>query len=177
MLHDYQERCIEVNARGSYHIYEAAARAKVPRVVYISSMTAVFGLPRYETIDENARERPRDVYAACKIFGEHVGRTYAFPRSSDFALQVLCLRLGMPYPVFTGSDNAWQNNIGRRGAIVHIGDVAQAIRCALTTEVHFGVYPIVSASDKTYIDPHLYTELGYRPEWKFSGEGLSRAEA
>ncbi len=177
-LHEYFESCIEVNARGSYHIYEAARRAGVGRVVYVSSLTTVLGAPGYQRIEAETRDRPRDVYAICKLFGEQVGRTYAFPHDKSDGLQVACLRLGMPYPVLTGSDRGWQNNRGRRALIVHVEDVAESIRCALTlppTE-RYGVYSIVSDSDNPMVDPNAYAGLGYRPRWNFTDQGASRSE-
>lgn len=175
--HLYEEQCIDVNARGAYHVFEAAKRAGVPRVVYISSMTAVLGEPRYERIEADTLNRPRDIYAACKVFGENVGRTYAYPRGDGSGgMQVTCLRLGMPYPVLTGSDRMWQKNFGRRAVIVHMEDVAQAIRCALTLPpaVRYGIYTIVSHSDNPFVDPKVYAGLGYEPLWRFSGQGAER---
>ena len=62
-LHGYYERCLEVNARGSYHLLEAAARASVHKVVQISSMTAVLGEPAYQFIERAAPPRPRELSA------------------------------------------------------------------------------------------------------------------
>jgi nucleoside-diphosphate-sugar epimerase len=177
LMHAYHEQCIEVNAKGAYHLYEAAARAGVPQVVYISSLTAFFGPPRYAYIDENTPDRPRDVYAACKVFGEHVGRYYAHRSEEEGArLKVVCLRLGQPYRSFTFSDDSWQDSLSRRSVATDARDIAQAIQCALEVEVQFGVYPIVSEADSTYIDPQLYAELGYKPCWKFTAAGLSPAD-
>lgn len=181
-LHRYNEQCIEVNARGAYHVYEAAARADVPRVVYIGSMTAVLGRPRYEAIDLESRERPNNVYAACKIFGEHVGRTYAYPQrrgrrgepveEAEPGMHVLCLRLGQPFPSFSHFDEKWLEHPRARGLAVHVHDIARAIECSLHADVQYGVYSIVSASDVPFIDPELYAEIGYEPKWKFTPEGL-----
>lgn len=179
----YFEQCIEVNARGAYHVYEAAARAKIPRVVYIGSMTAVLGQPRYEIIDPEARERPNDVYAACKIFGEHVGRTYAFPRKhwrekpaestgDDYAMSVICLRLGQPIdPERDYNEGRWQRVL-TGGLALDMRDLALAIECGLCADVKYGVYSIVSGCEKTFIDPSLYTEIGYTPRWKFTDDGV-----
>ena len=173
--HLYEEQCIEVNARGAYHVYEAARRAGVPRVVFVSSMTAVLGQPRYDYIGPDTLDRPRDVYAACKMFGENVGRSYAYPQRDGGGLQVSCLRLGMPYPVLTGSDQAWQENIGRRALIVHIEDVAHSIRCALQLPpaVRFGIYTIVSDSDNDFVSSELYAGLGYSPGWNFGERAMT----
>lgn len=174
--HDYHERCIDINARGAYHIYEAAWRAKVPKVVYIGSLTAVLGEPFYEHLDMESRERPANVYAATKLFGEHVGRTYAFRHTwAEQQMKVLCLRLGQPYRVGTPVKQGYgrsRKGLARRrftgGSLaVDMRDIAQAIDCALRSQVCFGTYAIVSGGKEEYVDPELYAELGYHPRWKF----------
>jgi nucleoside-diphosphate-sugar epimerase len=175
--HHYYQQCIEVNARGAYNIYEAAARAGIPRVIFISSMTAVLGSPQYAAIDDTTQDRPHDLYAACKVFGEHVGRSYAYrDGAADRAMRVLCLRLGHPYRSFSSSDEAWLTCEARRRVATHTEDIAQAIDCALQTDIRFGIYPIVSESDVPFVDPHLYAELGYRPAYRFTIDGLVPAE-
>jgi nucleoside-diphosphate-sugar epimerase len=172
--HRYAEDCIEVNARGAYHVFEAAARANVPRVIYISSLTAVSGLPHYNSIDENSHDRPRDIYAACKLFGENVGRYYAFrPEQEGARLRVICLRLGLPYRAFSPSDESWTQRPDR-GIGVHAEDIAQAIHLSLIHDANFEVYTIVSHSDAPFVDPKLYAELGYKPVWNFTSEGIFR---
>ncbi len=175
----YYELCIEVNARGAYHLYEAAARAKIPRVVYVGSLTAVLGHPRYPVLDEESVDRPANVYAACKIFGEHAGRAYAYNElNGATGMQVICLRLGQPYPsdFFSMRDHHWLKTSAGRALAVDVRDIAQAIDCALEIDVHYGVYSIVSGSDEPYVSPVLYQELGYKPRWKFTREGLLPAE-
>lgn len=175
--HEYHERCIDINARGAYHIYEAAWRAKIPKVVYIGSLTAVLGKPFYGQLDMESRERPANVYAATKLFGEHVGRTYAYPFNwTEQRMQVLCLRLGHPYRTgtpFAKGDESDRRRFSGGSVGVDMRDIAQAIDCALCSQVRFGVYPIVSAGgEREYVNPELYEELGYQPKWKFTEEGV-----
>jgi nucleoside-diphosphate-sugar epimerase len=170
--HAYAEDCIEVNARGAYHIYEAAARAEVPKVVYIASMTAVLGHPFPDFIDESTRDHPANIYASAKLFGEHVGRYYAYRHENEGAnLQVICLRLGQPYRNFTRHDEKWPER-SNRGLVSHFEDIAQGIQLALELDTKYGVYPIISASDTPFVDPKLYAELGYSPRWTFTSEGI-----
>jgi uronate dehydrogenase len=169
----YYESCIEVNARGAYHICEAAARASIPRIVYISSLTAVTGAPRRSFIDETSRDQPNDVYAACKVFGEHVGRYYAYrPEAEGNSVRMLCLRLGQPYRSFSRWDDTWHEGDRGRALATHADDIAGAIDRALQVDVQYGVYSITSDSDNPWIDPKVNEELGYKPIWKFTREGL-----
>jgi nucleoside-diphosphate-sugar epimerase len=183
----YYEQCIEVNARGAYHVFEAAARAKIPRVVYIGSMTAVLGQPKYEFIDGQSRDRPVNVYAASKVFGEHVGRAYALPAPQtrrneaplppdEYSMSVVCLRLGQPIKPQKDCRNELPPRFLESGLALDMRDIAFAIECALCADVQYGVYPIVSACEKTYIDPSLYAEINYTPRWKFTAQDVVPVE-
>jgi nucleoside-diphosphate-sugar epimerase len=58
-----------VNAEGTRLVLEAAARANVKRVVYISS-TAIYGMPRFHPIYENAPLDPMGAYGVAKAKAE-----------------------------------------------------------------------------------------------------------
>ena len=91
-------------------------------------------------------------------------------------MQVLCLRLGMPYPALLPPehDESWRGDARHRGMMVHVGDVARAIACALwADEPRFGVYPIVSQSDAPRADVSAGEEIGWRPVWRFTPDGVS----
>jgi len=164
----YYERCIEVNARGAYHVFEAAWRAGVTRVVHIGSMTSLLGYPRYDHIDLETRDRPNDLYAATKIFGEHVGRSYAFRNpSSRPPMKVLCLRLAQPTAAADPETQRWIIKTRHTAMAADMRDIALAMECGLTTDIRYGVYPVVSGTDEPYVDPATYAEIGYVPQWKY----------
>jgi nucleoside-diphosphate-sugar epimerase len=170
--HVYTESCIEINARGAYHVFEAAARAEVPRVVYISSMTAVLGPPLLKVIDKTTRDQPNSMYAVCKMFGEHTGRYYAYrPAEEGAQVQAICLRLGQPYKSFLEIDDTWPTN-PERYLVTHADDIAHAIGRSLEVDLQFGVFTIVSQSDLPFVDPKVNAELGYKPRWNFTAEGI-----
>lgn len=167
-MHSYYENCIEVNARGAYHVFEAAWRAGVSRVVHIGSMTAMLGQPRYDYIDVGTPDRPNDLYASTKIFGENVGRSYAFGRpNSGKSMKVLCLRLAQPSVEDKPRTLRWIHSKSDCGWAADVRDIASAIKCCLTTDLQYGVYPVVSIADKEFIAAALYEELGYKPQWKY----------
>src|SRR5688500_479381 len=58
VVHRYRESTIDVNVRGAYHLYEAAARAGVAKFVFISSLTVISGSPHYERISGGEAPRP-----------------------------------------------------------------------------------------------------------------------
>jgi len=167
-LRHYYENCIEVNARGAYHVFEAAWRAGVSRVVHIGSMTAMLGQPVYDYIGVGTPDRPNDLYAATKIFGENVGRSYAFRQpDSGQSMKVLCLRLAQPSVENEPSTLRWIHSKQSCGWAADVRDIASAIECCLTTDLQYGVYPVVSTANKEFISADLYTELGYKPKWKY----------
>lgn len=169
----YNEGCIEVNARGAYHLYEAAARCGARDFVFISSLTTLLGLPERERVDENSSIQPVNVYACTKLFGDQVGQMYA----SRGELRVKCLRLGQPYRSDKRFDDRWPYGPSRsRGINVAAEDIACAIRAALTSpQISYGAYPIVSRSDNEWIDPDSAREIGYEPIYNFQPLRLLRA--
>jgi nucleoside-diphosphate-sugar epimerase len=178
--HEYYHACLDINARGAYNLFEAAWRARVRKFVYISSMTAVLGKPEYAYIERDAPERPNNLYAASKLLGEHAGRFFAFRRPEhdpDYAMRVLCLRLGMPFPSRGPTDDDWHQNERTRSLMVHVEDVAQAVSLALESKAAvYDVLPVVSRSDVRFVDLSKTSELGYQPRWLFTQDGMSRAE-
>ncbi|MEO6906471.1 MAG: SDR family NAD(P)-dependent oxidoreductase [Abditibacteriaceae bacterium] len=171
----YYENCIEVNVRGAYHVFEAARRAGIDRAVHIGSNASMMGTPRIPQIGKEVLNQARDLYAATKIFGEQVGRSYAY-RQYDWlpdtnrvyeSMQVICLRLGQPF----FSEEQWLGSRHwRTSQPMYVGDTARAIECALQAPVRFGIYPIISAVDNGWILPEATEELGYTPGWKFTAE-------
>jgi nucleoside-diphosphate-sugar epimerase len=138
----------------------------------------MLGWPLREEFDAATPDRPDSVYAATKIFGENVGRVYAYQphfrgRKPDgvslSSMQVICLRLGQPFISY----QEWSEGQFRGSRVaVHTEDIAYAIECALFTDVKYGVYTIVSEVENPRIDPGMYEEIGYSPQWKFTEEGL-----
>jgi uronate dehydrogenase len=78
------------NLHGAFHVYEAARRAGVRRVVVASSGRATGFYRVDERLDGNATPRPDGLYAATKAFSEALGRMYA----DKFGLEVVALRIG-----------------------------------------------------------------------------------
>ena len=82
------------NLHGAFHVYDAARRAGVRRVVAASSGRAT-GFRRVgERLDGDATPRPDGLYAATKAFSEALGRLYA----DKFGLEVVALRIGTFLP-------------------------------------------------------------------------------
>jgi len=105
-----------------------------------------------------------------------VGRSYAFREpDSKQRMNVICLRLAQPTAANEPRTQSWIHSENSCGWAADMRDIALAIECGLKTDVQYGVYPVVSAADKTFIDPNTYSELGYKPQWKYDfveGKGV-----
>ncbi len=76
---EFPRECQEVMVDGTFNVLEAAADAKVKRVVLASS-AVVYGEPRSLPIDEDQPANGATVYGAAKIANEQMGRAYAHLR-------------------------------------------------------------------------------------------------
>jgi len=85
----------DINAKGTYNVFEAAARAGVRRVVYTSSLTVVWGYPAPEWVPADAPGKPVETCGLTKYVGEQIARTYARLHH----MEVLCLRIPAPIDV------------------------------------------------------------------------------
>lgn len=166
----FNESTIRVNVDGTHHVYEAARLAGVKKIVYLSSMTAFQGDKDIPSYEKNTPLNPQSLYACTKIFGENLAQVYA----RAHGISIIVLRLGQPYPSGTRLDNVWQTNRRARSLFVTLDDTVQAILCALKTDIHFGIYNIVSASDNQRVNlSSAGEEIGYRPRAYFSEKGLT----
>ena len=67
---------VDINAKGTVTVLDAAAASDpAPRVVYTSSL-AVYGRPETNPVDESTPARPMDLYGANKRASEHYCRIY-----------------------------------------------------------------------------------------------------
>lgn len=173
VTHRYHESTIDVNVRGAYHLYEAAARAGVPKFVFISTMYVAAGPPRYEPSVGIDTPRTANFYACTKHFGEQAGSDYALRRK----MSVTCLRVGHPYPLYDGLEENRLLNERFRATVVHLEDIATGVKCALNLSESFGTYPVVSSSDAREPDPTSSSIPGYKTRYHFTATGAELIEA
>lgn len=79
--------CQEVMVEGTFNVLEAAAAAKVGRVVLASS-AVVYGEPRSLPLDEDQPLNGKTVYGAAKVANEQLARAFAHLHG----LPIVCLR-------------------------------------------------------------------------------------
>lgn len=88
------EEILEANIRGIFHIYEAARRHGVKRVVFASSNHVIGFYSQSETIDAHALRRPDSYYGLSKSYGEDVASFY-FDR---YGIETVSIRIGSSFP-------------------------------------------------------------------------------
>lgn len=174
-------RQIHVNIRGPYNLFEAAVRAGVRRVVFISSGATQEAYEREKPflalcearLGDVAEPRPMlthldpvrqaRMYGAAKACVEVIGRMYA--EATDLA--VICLRLGRVTPENRPATS--------RDAAVYLShrDVIQLVEKAVAApdDLKFGVHYGVSNNAARFRDltPAL-DDLGYAPQNGFAWE-------
>ena len=152
---DAWEKILPLNIEGCYHVFEAARRQGVRRLVFASSNHAI-GFHRRETfIDTEVETRPDGRYGVSKVFGEALGRMYA----DKYGMSVACLRIGS----FRASDRPSES----RHLLTWIShrDMTQLTRrCIEHPHYHFVVAYGVSANLRSRWDNTPAKFLGYRPQ-------------
>jgi uronate dehydrogenase len=83
------EKILEHNIRGTYHVFEAARRARVRRLVFASSSHVTGRYPWGRPVGPEDPVRPDTYYGVSKVFGEALGRLYA----DKHGLEVICIRI------------------------------------------------------------------------------------
>lgn len=158
---DYHRRMLDVNIKGTYHVFEAARLLGINQVIYISSLTVVMGhLPGHPDLDEQLPPNPADVYACTKLFGEQMAHLY----HRQHGIRVLCLRLGQPYPLGVPEEKEWEKDAYSKAFFLGPANIARAIDCALqANHVEWGIYNILSRNAEGILSHGKAREIGYEP--------------
>jgi uronate dehydrogenase len=141
------------NLHGAFHVFDAARRHGVRRVVYASS-NRITGLePPTRRLSGGEPPRPDGVYAATKAWGEALGRLHA----DKHGIEVISVRIGTfePEPSSPRSLHTWLSP----------GDAVRLFRACLTAPVD-GYVCVYGASGNTrgWWDLGPARALGYEPE-------------
>jgi nucleoside-diphosphate-sugar epimerase len=158
-------RRIDMRTRCTYHLLQAAARAGVQGVVYLSSLRVMTAYPEHFDVDEDWRPLPTATSGGLPDYlGEFTCREFA----RDKSLKVVVLRLGdaMPSESLAGKPPGplW----------VDPRDAAQAAFLAVTAVLapagsgaaYWSVYHIQSeSSGARFSVRRAKKSLGYRPQY------------
>lgn len=148
------------NLVGAYTIFQAAHEAGCRRVIFASSVNAVFGYPAEVQVHTNMPVRPLNLYGASKAWGEAVACFYADQRN----LSAVCLRFGwvidreeLQVPL----DHPWLD------IVLTYHDLAKLVAASIEApdELRFGVFHGVSNNRWKRLDiGDARKILGYEPE-------------
>lgn len=175
-VHAPWEDLIGPNLVGTYHVFEAARRSGVRRVVFASSNHAVgmylhdderFEDPRQPVeVGTDAAVRPDSLYGASKVWGEALGRLYA----ERHGLEVVCIRIGWvtadDAPPSPGTDAVRTDpRISRRaqGMWLSHRDCASLIDACLTAAVPWALVNGVSDNAGRWLSLDEARRLGWEP--------------
>ncbi|NQD79520.1 NAD(P)-dependent oxidoreductase, partial [Pseudomonas sp. CrR14] len=87
------EEILGPNISGVFHIYEAARRHGVKRVIFASSNHVIGFHKQTDTIDANAPRRPDGYYGLSKSYGEDMASFY-FDR---YGIETVSIRIGSSF--------------------------------------------------------------------------------
>ncbi|MFQ5427983.1 MAG: NAD-dependent epimerase/dehydratase family protein [Thermodesulfobacteriota bacterium] len=143
------EEYFNVNTVGTFNVLEAAARRKVKKVVYCSSVCAVGFRATPRLIMETDQCKPSDgMYGTSKYISEKLCECYA----AEHGMKVICLRTAMVVPKHDVTAPA--NPLARHwlGA-VHIDDVVEAFRLAIDNNtIDFDIFHVCADNPKAKFD-------------------------
>lgn len=133
---DFLTRLLPRNIEATWAAFEAAARARVPRFVFASSIQTIGGYPPAVPVPADAEPRPESTYACTKLFGEALGRLHA----DTSGIGVACLRIGA---VLRPDDRALGDDVIQR-VWCSPDDLARLIIAAIASTVPFATVTAVS---------------------------------
>jgi len=147
------EEILGPNICGIFHIYEAARRHGVKRVIFASSNHVIGFYRQDETIDASAVRRPDSYYGLSKSYGEDMASFY-FDR---YGIETVSIRIGSSFPE--------AQNRRMLSSWLSYDDLTQLIERGLFTP-NVGHTVVYGASDnaKVWWDNRLASHLGYAPK-------------
>ncbi|WP_415767411.1 NAD-dependent epimerase/dehydratase family protein [Pseudomonas sp. ZB1P45] len=150
--HSFEE-ILGANICGVFHIYEAARRHGVKRVIFASSNHVIGFYKQDEVIDAHSPRRPDSYYGLSKSYGEDMASFY-FDR---YGIETVSVRIGSSFaePLNRRMMSTW----------LSFGDLTQLLECALyAPNVGHTVVYGMSDNKNVWWDNRFATCLGYEPQ-------------
>ena len=147
------EEVLEGNIKGVFHIYEAARRHGVKRVVFASSNHVIGFYKQTEHIDALAPKRPDGYYGLSKSFGEDMASFY-FDR---YGIETVSIRIGssFPEPLNRRMMHSW----------LSYRDLTTLIeKCLFTPNVKHTIVYGMSDNQGVWWDNSAAAHLGFAPQ-------------
>jgi len=145
---------LQANVRGLHHLYEAARRQGVKRVVFASSNHVTGCYEQAQTIRPTDPPRPDGNYGLSKLFGEGIASLYW----DRHGVETVCIRIGtaLPTPPDRRALSTW----------LSLPDLLRLVTAALTApQVGFLIaYGISNNTRRFYDSAAAWQRLGYQPQ-------------
>jgi uronate dehydrogenase len=166
----FNDKRFDINVKGTFHLFEAARRAGVRRMVHVSSLMVVWGYGSAAPVGGDATPRPVGTYALTKALSEEIARYYAIVHG----MEVVTLRIAAPLDI---NDPDLRNKPVRPQQIP-LPDLAQAFALALTVPLPaYATVTIVGESSRRVWDlEQARRVLGYEPRYRLDDLGVRWAE-
>ncbi|WP_419736143.1 NAD-dependent epimerase/dehydratase family protein [Pseudomonas sp. COR18] len=147
------EDILEANIRGTFHLYEAARKHAIKRVVFASSNHVTGFYPQGIEVDAHSPRRPDGYYALSKSYGEDLATFYFY----RYGIETVSLRIGSSFPE--------PRNLRMLSTWLSYPDLEHLVeRALLTPEVgHSVVYGVSANRDRWWSNRHA-THLGFTPQ-------------
>jgi len=147
------EEILGPNISGIFHIYEAARRHGVKRVIFASSNHVIGFYKQDQTIDAQSPRRPDSYYGLSKSYGEDMA-TFYFDR---YGIETVSIRIGSSFPE--------PQNRRMMSTWLSFDDLTQLIeRSLFTPDVGHTVVYGASANRDVWWDNRFAAHLGYQPK-------------
>ena len=137
------ESLLPKNVVGVYNIFEAAQQAGCRRVIFASSVNAVFNYPPDVQVQTNMPVKPPNLYGATKAWGEAVASFYADEKN----ISAICLRFGW---VVERDSEAIQLDHPYLDIVLTYHDLTKLVAASIEADVQFGIFhgsPIIVGND------------------------------
>lgn len=147
------EEILGPNISGVFHIYEAARRHGVKRVIFASSNHVIGFYKQDETIDAQSPRRPDSYYGLSKSYGEDMA-TFYFDR---YGIETVSIRIGSSFPE--------PQNRRMMSTWLSFDDLTQLIeRSLFTPNVGHTVVYGASNNREVWWDNRFAAHLGFQPK-------------
>ncbi|MEE2737252.1 MAG: NAD(P)-dependent oxidoreductase [Planctomycetota bacterium] len=166
----------DVNVKGTWHVFEAARRAHITRVVHTSSLMTVWGYlhpdhPAHQSeqpgavVAGDAPARPMGTYALTKALSEEIAEYYA----RRYKMEVVSLRIAAPIDTGRKSDHTEVVRPQR----VPFSELAEVYQSALRVPLdEYRVVTVVGKDASHIWDTQAAQEtLKYFPQWSHRAHG------
>ncbi|CAA9578348.1 MAG: UDP-glucose 4-epimerase [uncultured Thermomicrobiales bacterium] len=154
---DFYGSLLDNNIKGTYNVFRAAADAGCRRIVYASSVHAVFAYPLDVQAKTDSPVRPANMYGVSKCFGEALAACFANDGLSSIAVRIGAYEA--PWVHENPTAEAMAMYVSHR-------DLNQLLtRCVDADDVPFAIVHGVSDNRFKRLDLTSTRELlGYAPE-------------